>query len=123
MGLDMYLGSRNKIEKNIVNDEIAYWRKFNALHSWFVENVQDNVDDCGLYPISRGELVDLISLLERVRDEKNTSLLPTKSGFFFGSTEYDESYWEDVSLSIDKLKNILEKFDFDNLELYYESSW
>lgn len=123
MGLDMYIASRNKIEKKIVNDEIAYWRKFNALHSWFVENVQNGVDDCNKYPVSREQLIVLIDLLEKVQNDQDPSLLPTRSGFFFGSTEYDEYYWEDVSRSIEKLKNILETFDFDNLELLYESSW
>ena len=26
--------------------EIAYWRKFNALHHWFVENCAEGVDEC-----------------------------------------------------------------------------
>ena len=25
---------------------VAYWRKANAIHSWFVENCQDGVDEC-----------------------------------------------------------------------------
>ena len=39
MGLDMML---------IYEDnQIASWRKANAIHKWFVDNVQDGVDDCG----------------------------------------------------------------------------
>ena len=27
-------------------EEVGYWRKANHIHSWFVDNVQDGVDDC-----------------------------------------------------------------------------
>lgn len=26
--------------------KVGYWRKANAVHKWFVENVQDGVDEC-----------------------------------------------------------------------------
>jgi hypothetical protein len=29
-----------------VETTVAYWRKANAIHSWFVQNVQDGVDEC-----------------------------------------------------------------------------
>jgi hypothetical protein len=48
-------------------------------------------------------------------------LLPTASGFFFGSTEYNEWY-------IDDLKNTIEQLDKclalpDDVEFEYHSSW
>lgn len=121
MGLDMYLESRNN--ESGTENEIAYWRKFNALHSWLVENVQNGVDDCNEYPVSRDQLVTLVDLLKNVQNEKDPTLLPTKSGFFFGSTEYDEYYWSDVSDSITVLEGILQTFDFENNQMIYQSSW
>ena len=35
MGLDMWMTRRPREE-----DEVAYWRKANAIHQWLVDNVQ-----------------------------------------------------------------------------------
>jgi hypothetical protein len=43
--------------------EVGYWRKANAIHQWFVKNVQDGVDEC---QDSYVELTDLEALLEAV---------------------------------------------------------
>ena len=32
-----------------VRYEVLMWRKANAIHNWFVQNVQKGVDDCGVY--------------------------------------------------------------------------
>ena len=29
-----------------IDEEVGYWRKANAIHKWFVDNVQDGNDDC-----------------------------------------------------------------------------
>lgn len=29
-----------------IDQEVGYWRKANAIHRWFVENIQDGEDDC-----------------------------------------------------------------------------
>lgn len=50
-------------------------------------------------------------------------LLPTASGFFFGSTDYDEYYVKDIEYTIDLCRRILDTTDFDKEMLYYVSSW
>lgn len=50
-------------------------------------------------------------------------LLPTTSGFFFGSTDYDEYYVDDIKHTIEVCQNVLETTDFDKEMLYYVSSW
>lgn len=128
MGLDMYLTSRSENERAKENDyadwaELAYWRKFNALHAWFVRNVQDDVDNCGAYVVTQTKLSELIGVLKTLQQTGDTSLLPTQSGFFFGDTTYDEWYWSRVASAIDTLSEILTTFDFENDELLYTSSW
>jgi hypothetical protein len=59
MGLDMYL-------KTSSGAELGYWRKANAIHAWFVKNVQNGVDDCGDYPVSPKKLKTLLDLCEQV---------------------------------------------------------
>lgn len=50
-------------------------------------------------------------------------LLPTQAGFFFGSTEYDQYYVQDLEETYLKLKDLLENTDFENYDVYYQASW
>lgn len=136
--------------------EVAYWRKANAIHKWFVDNVQDGIDDCGYYEISKEKIQELrqvctkvlnssslingqICVGERLVDDKwekilenglilkdtevAEELLPTESGFFFGSTDYDEYYLRDIIYTADMCEAILNFFPWENCYLLYHSSW
>lgn len=46
--------------------EVAYWRKANAIHKWFVDNVQDGIDDCGYYEISKEKIEELRQVCTKV---------------------------------------------------------
>ena len=50
-------------------------------------------------------------------------LLPTTRGFFFGGTEYDQWYFEDIEDTIKQTTEILETTDFDNEYITYQASW
>lgn len=50
-------------------------------------------------------------------------LLPSCSGFFFGGTDYDEYYVNDIKDTIDIITNVLETTDFETEMIYYVSSW
>lgn len=136
--------------------EIAYWRKANEIHNYFVEYVQHGVDDCGTYDVSKKQLEDLlykckeverIAVLEKSKvvnsytfengkeipmyedgevianAEEVAAILPTQGGFFFGSTDYDKYYMEDIKYTIDILEKILAETDFDTEAVCYHSSW
>jgi hypothetical protein len=66
----------------------------------------------------------LLETLTYVYENKDTAetILPTAQGFFFGSDEIDEYYWEEVKSTIIQLKDILEE-DNKNASFYYRSSW
>lgn len=49
-------------------EEVGYWRKANAIHKWFVDNVQDGYDDCGYYEVTKEQLEDLLSTCLTVID-------------------------------------------------------
>jgi hypothetical protein len=49
-----------------VVEEIACWRKANAIHQWFVENVQNGNDNCGQYYVGREQLRRLLSACTQV---------------------------------------------------------
>ena len=136
--------------------EVGYWRKANAIHRWLVENIQNGVDNCEYYEVTKEKLEELLETCIQVRDgsklvkglikngEKlengkwvpimeegeyieDTSvaeeLLPTTSGFFFGSTDYDQWYMADIEDTINILKNALETVDFDREMVVYSASW
>jgi len=105
-----------------VVEEVGYWRKANAIHKWFVENVQHGDDNCGAYYVSAETLRELRKTVEAVQahPELAPRLLPTQEGFFFGSTEYDEGYFEDLALTKEILDQALANAD---AEFEYTSSW
>lgn len=104
-------------------EEVAYWRKFNALHSWFVTNVQIGVDDCGTYEVTQDDIDDLLQTLEDTLAYRDPSDMMPVSGFFFGSTMIDEFYWEKMEDTYDKIYNISTTFDWEKERLFYMSSW
>lgn len=104
----------------VLNIPIGYWRKVNAIHNWFVENCADGVDDCRPIEICGDQLIKLRNLCQEVLNnrKKAADLLPTQKGFFFGSTEYDECYFDDLKDTIEMLKNIDEEAYYT-----YRASW
>ena len=134
MGLDMYLWKSEKTglghgqhpTASYNNSErVAYWRKANAVHSWFVGHAQDGEDECRPYIVQREQLVELLEICEAIQENPDAApyLLPTQDGFFFGSTEYDEMYAEDIDLTINQCREILQTFDFYSFDLVYRASW
>jgi hypothetical protein len=141
----------NKITEIV--EEVGYWRKANAIHKWFVDNVQNGDDDCKEHYVDEDKLKELLSLVNKVlqstklvdgkinngyhfneKGEKvysiedgkvmeNTliaeELLPTSEGFFFGNTDYDEMYYNDLL----ETKKILEDVLKVGGDFYYHSSW
>jgi hypothetical protein len=103
---------------------VGYWRKANAIHRWFVENCQDGEDDCREASVSHDELEELLKLAKSVKENPSlaSELLPTTEGFFFGSTEYGEMYYEDIDLTIEIIERVLAEVPRD-WQLTYQSSW
>lgn len=145
MGLDMYLSKeiyiganykhRNvngvidlrsgdtpiKVELSKVSsviEHVGYWRKANAIHKWFVDNVQDGVDDCESYDVSYEQLVELRELCVKSLEEKTGEYLPPQEGFFFGGTDIDEDYFQDLRNTIEILSSLDPEGDYQ-----YRSSW
>lgn len=150
MGLDMYLkGKRylssyfkegdNEIANNIsdmfpelagirsivkeVMVELGYWRKANAVHDWFVKNCQGGEDNCRPYFVGRVQLVELKQICQEILADraKAAELLPPAAGFFFGGTEIDEYYFQDLEQTINIIDTCLGLPD--DWEFEYQSSW
>ena len=152
MGLDMYLTRKSYVKNwsedgtgyqvtvtkdgqacgidgsrvSYVIEDYGYWRKANAIHKWFVENVQDGNDDCGTYHVSKEQFQQLIADCQAVLAdvEKARNILPTTSGFFFGSMEYDNYYLSDLRYTVkicEEALSVIEATPFSHF--YYHSSW
>ena len=121
------------VDKELPSAEVAlkvgYWRKENAIHQWFVNNVQSGEDDCREYMVEREQLETLKAVCETVildhqltgTDDLAKSALPTQSGFFFGGTEYDHWYYEGLENTISIIDNCLKMEN--TWDFYYQSSW
>lgn len=149
-----------------ISEEAGYWRKANAIHQWFVDNVQGGEDECKEHYVERSQLKELRDLCKSILDEAELTetgetytmyvttdgkmtpeerpvktvsnveaikeKLPTASGFFFGSTEYDEWYLQDLTHTVSIIDRIFEAdekemaatgLDYPSGDLYYQSSW
>lgn len=142
----------------MIHESVAYWRKANAIHKWFVDNIQDGEDDCSYHrEVTEENLKNLIDICETilntvelkedkvlngykwtkegkeeavyeggeyvVNPEVCERLLPSESGFFFGSTDYDQWYIKDIKYTYDTLRRILKETNFETQMLFYVSSW
>ena len=107
----------------VVDLKVGYWRKANQIHHWFVDNVQNGEDNCAEYYVDRAKLIELRDLCKLALKDKGKAeeLLPTQSGFFFGSTEIDEWYFQDVNLTGEIIIKCLEMPDTWTFK--YQSSW
>lgn len=120
-----------KLESPWLSFEVGYWRKANQIHHWFVENVQDGEDDCKEYRVTYDQLRQLHDLCEQILEEPNEKkrlklakdLLPTQEGFFFGTTDYDEYYFEELKDTVEILENLFKEEDAEEADYVYSSSW
>ena len=99
--------------------EIGYFRKVNFLMAFF--NYEGN---CEFKEIAKYKLEDLVErcnavLTAKHRKEKAEDILPTQSGFFYGSTEYDKYYYEDVKEVRDWASGVLNDLKDEEMVLMY----
>jgi hypothetical protein len=117
-------------------EEVAYWRKFNALHGWFVNNLADGVDNCQQVFVSEDNLEELHGLLLKVqevlsnakvvetvhkdwngkeypvrfldcKDELDEMGFAPTEGFFFGSQDINDYFKNDVDETVKIIGDIL----------------
>ena len=109
---------------------VMYWRKANAIHGWFVNTLADGVDECQEIRVPREALerlrdicATIINANESDREAVASEHLPPTQGFFFGSYEYDEWYWEDLANTHAELKRILANKSLADCDFTYRASW
>lgn len=144
MGLDMFLRTADKdlaermyylnVKHGRVEDsnfeyeaamhgQICYWRKQSSIHNFFVEQIQNGVDDCGIYEVDLKTLKELYKRVKKVLDTGDDSDLPTVDGFFFNVS--DDGEWVRNGLEQTKsfLEDLLGEIVENNDYIYYKDTY
>ena len=111
-----------------VIEDVMYWRKANHIHNWFVSNCQGGVDECQETRVSLDQLKELSALCKKVVDDKDPNLMQTVQGFFFGSQDYDQYYYDECSTTHEVIEKLVKEMedepkDVYSATFYYQSSW
>lgn len=109
----------------------AYWRKANAVHAWFVDEVQGGTDDCGEYPVHveklaelRKHALDAVAKYDAGERETAASVLQPRSGFFFGGTDVDDWWRSDLEATAAEIERVINTaIKIGGVEFSYHSSW
>ena len=149
---------RHEFPHDRIYEQVGYWRKANAIHKWFVDHIQDGVDDCKYHrEVTKKDLIELRDICKEILEnavlvkgkvkngyrigEKGNEIpryeeglfianaevccekLPTESGFFFGSTDYDQWYLDDIKYTYEMISKVIDETDFEKQMIFYCSSW
>ncbi|EKB7620541.1 hypothetical protein OPL82_002500 [Enterococcus faecalis] len=123
MGLDMWLYEKEQ-EKGEAQ-EIGYWRKANQIRAFFAsyapELIGENIE---MLAVNKEMLLELKRRINCCLTERNenisSELLPTSEGFFFGSSEYDGWYYEQLENTLPIIEEALIAINNNNLVFYGE---
>ena len=102
---------------------VGYWRKANAIHGWIVQNCANGVDECQRIYVPREKAQDLVDWCKMTiaNPDKADEFLPVTSGFFFGTSEYDEWYFDALQDTIEIFEPLLASKEGDSI--FYQASW
>jgi hypothetical protein len=119
-----------------VQYRVGYWRKADHIHKWFVDNVQDGVDECQLSLIEREQLGELYNLCKEVLEvaliDDGSVINPRVCEALLPSSDLgvaghcDEWYIHGVERTVkilDALRSEDGTFGRAGMDYYYKSSW
>lgn len=109
-----------EFEERLYAESDVYFRKVNFVYRYFANKL---VDECCF--ADKEDIEELISRCDKVLADHSLAeeLLPTTSGCFFGSTNYDDWYFQDVEDCKQQMEKLLSKYDEDTDAIYFIMSW
>lgn len=110
----------NEFEDRYYAESDVYFRKVNFVYNFFSNKL---VDKCCF--ADKSDIEELISRCDKVLADHSLAqeLLPTRSGFFFGSTEYGKWYFSDVEDCKEQMEKLLSKYNEDTDVVFFIMSW
>lgn len=92
-----------------IMEQVGYWRKENSIHKWFVEHVQDGIDDCEYHHECTKEILE--ELLDTCEEVKRIAILkPAKvvNGQTFTNGKWENCYEDgEVIVNADEVAALL----------------
>lgn len=88
----------NSAKVKYIIEEAGYWRKANAIHKWFVDNVQEGKDECQESYVSQEDMKKLLGIVNQVLD--SIELVPAKinAGYRFTPAGKEEILEEGMAV-------------------------
>lgn len=113
-------GFFENFEKTHYAESDVYFRKVNFVYRFFSDKL---VDECCF--ADKSDIEELISRCDKVLADHSlaSKLLPTTSGCFFGSIEYDDWYFKGVENCKRQMENLLSKYDEETDVVFFIMSW
>lgn len=91
-------------------EEFGKWTNVNHIHNWFVENVQDGIDNCATYYVTENKLQQLLETCRKVL--KNplcaAQILPNVED------QYDKDYFDEVEKTVSIIECLFSEILVDN---------
>ena len=83
----------HELPRSSIGAQVGYWRKANAIHNWFVENVQDGEDDCDYHrEVTADDLQELITVCTKVLTYAKLVPGRIRTGIRFSNGKAEEMY-------------------------------
>lgn len=100
----------------------AYFRKVNSIYAYFADRLDNE-----MCVVTKSDIIDImnkaIQVLAKHDEEASKDLLPTQGGFFFGSTDYDDWYYQDMITILNEFGKLLKDWTDDNDIVFVYMSW
>ena len=109
-----------EILKHYHGHHVGYFRKVNCVYRYFEDKLTDETAW-----VTKDECEDIVKRCSAVLENPDlaSELMPTRSGFFFGSTEYDKYYFSDLKDVRKQFKSFIKYFKTDDDLVFIHMSW
>lgn len=85
--------TRHEYPNKMIHKQVAYWRKANAIHKWFVDNIQSGEDDCCYHrEVTEQDLEKLIGICEEILDSVVLEDGKVLNGYVYRNGKEEPSY-------------------------------
>lgn len=109
-----------EILKHYYGNYVGYFRKVNSVYAYFQHKLTDE-----RAWITKEDCEDIVDRCNKVLKDHSLaeSLFPTQSGFFFGSTDYDKWYFNDLKDVRKQFKGFIKYFKKPDDLMFIVMSW
>ena len=101
---------KSRAIRDEVGSHIGYWRNFNTLHKYIIDNFADGVDDCKEIQLTKDNAVQILTFLNRA-----IYVLSTSKNWNISN---DDSYANNINKAIGIFSMVIREWDDDHVVWY-----